>query len=468
MKVTHLKLLNVMGIPELEIKAGALTEISGRNGSGKTSILEGIKFALGGGSDATLMRKGADHQEVVITFDDGVVVKKTVDGAAPAKLSVTDPVRGKVDKAQTWLNSVVDELGVNPMAFLLAPAAKQADLLLAALPMEVTLPEILAAVRDDKNRDYFERVLGGFKLKPGEHALAAISRARQTAYEERTAVNRQTKESEATIKQLSEGLDPSLLDSNWSLRLSELRNSEVEARSGLQKLRDGGTEAKQRATAEVYARRDSEIASHKAELEQKITALREAFVSDTEVLRSDVDTEVERIDAGIAAKFAADTAAASKEVEAITTEIATVKEKASQAERAAALDTTIKERVAALAESVARGYRLTDILLGMDSLKAERMKQIPVQGLEVSDGSLLIDGVEFHRINTARQIAVAIEVARLRAKKIGVVCVDGMERLDHDAFAEFERQAEASGLQFIVTRVTDTDLAVNGVEVKAS
>jgi recombinational DNA repair ATPase RecF len=45
-----------------------------------------------------------------------------------------------------------------------------------------------------------------------------------------------------------------------------------------------------------------------------------------------------------------------------------------------------------------------------------------------------------------------VEVAKLRAGRLGVICVDGMEALDPERYAEFGRQVLASGLQVFVTR----------------
>ena len=57
MRISHLKISNILGIDELEFDAGKFNEVSGPNGAGKTSVLEAVKAALGQGHDATLLRK---------------------------------------------------------------------------------------------------------------------------------------------------------------------------------------------------------------------------------------------------------------------------------------------------------------------------------------------------------------------------------------------------------------------------
>ena len=72
MHIQHIKISNILGIRELEFKAGQFVEVTGRNGQGKTSLLEAIKAATQGGHDATLLRKGAEKGEVVLVLDSGI------------------------------------------------------------------------------------------------------------------------------------------------------------------------------------------------------------------------------------------------------------------------------------------------------------------------------------------------------------------------------------------------------------
>ena len=56
MQVLKIKIMNFMGIDSLEFNAGKFVAFSGRNWSRKTSGLEAIKTALGGGHDASVIR----------------------------------------------------------------------------------------------------------------------------------------------------------------------------------------------------------------------------------------------------------------------------------------------------------------------------------------------------------------------------------------------------------------------------
>ena len=74
MQVTQIKIQNILGIKELEIKPSSITEITGKNASGKTSVLEALKSVFAGGKDATLLRKGEKSGSVVLLLDDGTEI----------------------------------------------------------------------------------------------------------------------------------------------------------------------------------------------------------------------------------------------------------------------------------------------------------------------------------------------------------------------------------------------------------
>ncbi|MNE63998.1 hypothetical protein D3C80_1593820 [compost metagenome] len=85
---------------------------------------------------------------------------------------------------------------------------------------------------------------------------------------------------------------------------------------------------------------------------------------------------------------------------------------------------------------------------------------MPIPGLEVRDGEVFRNGITFDRLNTAQQVDIAVEIAKLRAGELGVICVDGIEALNSQAFDEFRERALQSGLQLFVSRVSDEEFTV--------
>ena len=62
----------------LEPTANGLTVIGGRNGQGKTSVLDAIMWALGGDrfKPSSPLRDGADKLKVALTLDNGITVER--------------------------------------------------------------------------------------------------------------------------------------------------------------------------------------------------------------------------------------------------------------------------------------------------------------------------------------------------------------------------------------------------------
>jgi len=98
----------------------------------------------------------------------------------------------------------------------------------------------------------------------------------------------------------------------------------------------------------------------------------------------------------------------------------------------------------------------------LDGLKAEMMQNLPIDNLEVKDGDIYINGVNFDTLNEASKISFCLMVAGLRKTKLPLICVDGLEALDEETFKKFRELAEKTDMQFFVTRVSeDESLTLN-------
>ena len=100
---------------------------------------------------------------------------------------------------------------------------------------------------------------------------------------------------------------------------------------------------------------------------------------------------------------------------------------------------------------------LTKAIENLDKLKSDLLSDLPVEGLEVRDGDIFVDGIPFDRVNESARISLALEIARIRSGELGLVLCDGLECLDSKTFEAFRKKALKTGLQFIVTRVSDEE-----------
>jgi len=422
MRLCRVTIDNILGLEHLELVPGAVTVISGANGVGKTSVLEAIKAGLGGGRDATLLRKGAKEGQVVLVLDDGTEITKRV--GATATTIVKHPTFGAIAKPQTYLDKLADALSVNPIAFLAAPPAKRAEWLLEVLPSKVTDEDLKGA--------------GVVTLPPAsENGLQRIDTARKAAYDERTGVNRTTKEKKATIAQLEASLPP-----------------------------DSGADPRQEA-----ATAEQEISLLSKGLNTNVDSARLEEFELTKIVNTETDAAIRKLEIERTEKLAAirahssarrDKAAAKiqPQIDAATARVSAARTRAERYvsdQRSRTFVSEHREAVAALEENATH---LTATLEKLDALKAAALANLPIKGVEVRDGEVYVDDIPFDRVNRARQIRTALNVARLRAGQLGLVLVDGLESLDPQTFAEFEKAAEKSGLQFVVNKVSEGALTV--------
>lgn len=473
MKVVRIDIENILGHERLTIEPDAVTVIEGRNATGKTSALEAIRAALRGGEDPTLLRVGADKGSVKLLLEDKTEILRRWSRKGPEVRSTLDvrlPLGGKVSTPRKVIDSLVDELCIDPLTILSCPPAKRAEYLTDIMAVDIPEEELHAAAGRPVT---LPRILGG----SGLDRLAAYEDA---LFNERTGANRVAKEARATAARLRTTLPPD--GERAADDLPELRAVRAEIQE-------------RKAEAEKAAARDREDAEKAASRlrEHAVKSIRSNEAAEIESIREDADRRIRAIEKEREEALDRVRSRAAEQIETRSAEerkaldAATDKEREALAEIRATYDATLAEqdavitRAEAAAEEYARSEKTREIIADAEreadrqeadseeltkalgrlaALKSSVLERLPVRGLEIHDRQVFIDGVPFDRANRARQIEVALKVAKLRAGKLGLIVVDNAEALDHETFKSFERAAAATGLQFVVGRVTDGDFSV--------
>lgn len=420
MLISHIKINSILGIDQLEFSPKGFTQISGPNGTGKTSVLEAIKSVLNSGHDATLLRKGAEKGEVVLVLDDGMELSKSVTGAG----STTSVRRDgkKIARPAEAIKALTDSLSVNPVDFLLAPKKDRVKALLEAMPLEA-------------DTEHLSELAGiPVKAQPGLHALHVINMVYQQVYDERTGTNRAVREKDATIKQLEAAVPPAPqgVEGGEEELLQAIQNADL-------------------SRATTMGRIDNKLDGLRRDAQAAIDAIRAKAQADIDAVNAELkENEGKAAAARIAAndKFAAT-------VDPLNQQLAIIRnDREAAGRRKQTLDTIATMRTE-LETLTADAAAQTQALDAIEQYKNELLNSLPIPGLEVRDGEIYRNGVPFDRLNTAQQVEVAVEIAKLRAADLGVVCVDRIECLDSDSLAEFKAAALESGLQLFITRVAD-------------
>jgi DNA repair exonuclease SbcCD ATPase subunit len=198
MKIINLKAENVKRLHAVEVTPdGNLVVIAGKNGAGKSSLLDSIWMALGGGpalkGTTKPIREGEESAAVTLDLGDLIVTRTWNDKAT--KLTVTSKDGAKYGSPQAMLDGIVGSLSFDPLAFSQQDERTQLKTLLDLVDLPFD-PLTLDADRKD-------------------------------AFEQRTLVNREAKQLEAQLAGLPKPLD-GLPDTEVSTSdvLSEYRAAE--------------------------------------------------------------------------------------------------------------------------------------------------------------------------------------------------------------------------------------------------
>lgn len=494
---------DVLGIRRVAIQPGRVTRIEGRNGSMKSSLAQAIQVALGGGSLAKFARIGEAGEEVepevAIVFDGDAPAQVRVVKKGDKTAEVTQRVGEtqafeKVAQPQTWLSRRFDAKGCNIVQLLRAPDKDIATLLLESLPLELDRAELRTVLGDHAKHVR--------PLPKGLHPLEELAMTREDVFKARTAVNVQKDSAKKTADQLRRALPAVMPETREAeIRTAEQRRDALAAEIAQEEERGLSAEREALATA----RRERDAAGEKVLGEFRGFAAKKREELATEVRK--VETELERriadlrkeaqlqIDAMKAATEAAIEAKRTegeKTIDGAEAALATAQETARAAREAtqAALQkkreelTALRERLASLeterdqaleakgvaeqaekfegqeAELRAESERLTATLAALDAFRLRLAKALPVPGLEIAGPEVRVDGVPWPQLNKGQRVAILVKVAVLRAQgyPIPLIFVDDAETLDSEHLALLEKELEASGVQALICRVSDTDL----------
>lgn len=204
-KILNLKISNVRGIEVVDITpTNNLVEISGKNGAGKTSILDAVFLALGG-RDATKtiktpLRNGTDEGHIIVTTD-LLTIERHFNAKGTTRLKVTRSENG-ISSNVTSPQSTLDALRlmtIDPTHFADLPPLQQRDALLGLLD------------------------LGTFDLDTHEQERAAV-------YAERTDLGRRAKAiGDITVDPDLSDVERSAQDYIERIRKAEAHNREIES-----------------------------------------------------------------------------------------------------------------------------------------------------------------------------------------------------------------------------------------------
>lgn len=175
MRVVRLEAENVKRLRAVEIAPdGNVVVVAGKNGQGKTSVLDAIWLALGGGqavrdtNTTRPIRDGADMAQVTLDLGDLKVTRRWAGEKTTLKVESADGAR--FGSPQQMLDGLVGRLSFDPLAF----AQQDEKTQLATLLSLVELPFDLAKLDGQRRALYEDRTIVGRELRTLEGHLAGL------------------------------------------------------------------------------------------------------------------------------------------------------------------------------------------------------------------------------------------------------------------------------------------------------
>ncbi len=156
MKISRLSLKNFCGIKELSMSMPQIVALCGKNGMGKTTLLNGLRFALTGAEpEGDIIRNGSMSTEVTIELPDdkGEIVKFTriKDREKPSKFKIngSSTTQKALNEAITDIVGIpLDKIEIISSADMMAAMKPQefASFILEYIPEKLTLEKVLSFV----------------------------------------------------------------------------------------------------------------------------------------------------------------------------------------------------------------------------------------------------------------------------------------------------------------------------------
>jgi DNA repair exonuclease SbcCD ATPase subunit len=411
MKIIALEAENLKRLRAVHIEPkGPVVEIAGKNGAGKTSVLDAIWWAICGSKNvqAQPIRKGEEEARIRLDLGEIVVTRrfrKNRAGETATEVVVENAEGARFSSPQAMLDALTGELAFDPLAFARAPAKSQFDMLRKFVP---------------------------------EVDFEAIDAANKADFQKRTDTNRRAKEARAAADVIGvinpvEPVDVQRLVAQ--LEESGHHNSDLATR---QARRDQARADVARLRADAKNFRDQI-----EDLQEQIERLTEAVDSRT-LKADDLEQKLEAAEA------------LPEPIE--TTPIRAAIQQAEQTNRAAA---RYDERQAHLARAKELEEESEKLTLAMAARKEAKDRAIaaakmPVEGLSFGDGEILLNGVPFDQGSDAEQLRASVAIAAAMNPKLRVIRVRDGSLLDDDAMQALAVMAAERDLQIWIERVGES------------
>ena len=469
MKTTKIVIKNLFGIREAALD-GRSVELAGPKGSGKTSVLDAIRYALTNRSDRDyIIHQGADEGEIIIETDTGLSIDRKTRTTKADTVKVRDGSMLQTRPAE-FLSGIFTPLQLNPVAFTQLSRQEKNRVILSLIDFAWDMNWIKEQFGEiPQGVDYSKHIL---------EVLSDIQAESGIYFQSRQNLNRDIRNKQAFIADIAKDIPPHYDAARWEAYPTREKYQELErireANSRIERAKAfrEGFEAKKRG---LEAERDIQLAA----VAQDISAQRESITGDIQRLEAQLAAAREKLN-GLAqrqkereeleqARFRESLAKLERDVGVAdqyagqevqnTTALSAELDEAEQMRSHLNEYRRMRDMQTELDELTARSQALTDKIELARELPATILAQatIPLEGLTVEDGVPLIHGLPISNLSDGELLELCVDITVSKPGQLGIILVDGAERLDSVSRERLYAKCKAKGLQLIATRVTDSE-----------
>lgn len=416
MKIISLTAENVKRLVAIHIEpTGNMVEITGKNGQGKTSVLDAIWWALDGGKNiqSQPVRNGEEKAMIRLDLGDLVVTRKFIAHEGKpftTSLIVENSAGARFQSPQAMLDDLLGNLTFDPLAFTNMKPGEQLDMLKAFVP---------------------------------DFDFAAAEKANKDDFAKRTDENRAAKQAMAQ----AEGVE---LPEEVPVRIDEAALVESMSTAA-----NANTERQTRIARREAAQNDVVVKGDEA---ARLRTEAERLQTDMDDLKKKIEThygrarEIEEEAAALQAKIE-NAAPLPDEID-----LSDIQAQIAEAKNINAIADKADQKAAYLAEHGRHATEADKLTQAMDDRKDDMVKavksaKLPVDGIEFAEDCILMNGVPFDQASDAEQLRASIAIAMAMNPKLKVIRVRDGSLLDEDAMKLLAEIADANDYQVWIERV---------------
>lgn len=471
MKITKIKIKNLFGISEFEADEKSL-ELLGGNGTGKTSVLDAIRYALTNRSTRDcIVKQGATEGEIIIETDAGLTITRKPRTNKTDYKSIKQN-GSEVQSPEAFLSEIFSELQLNPVSFINMDSKEQNRIILDLIEYDWTLETI---------RGWFGEIPAGVDYE--KHILEVLQQiaAEDGQYfQQRQSINRDIRNKKAFIEDIMKDLPEQFNAAKWEaydlqeihskIEKARQHNSQIEKAENLQANYDNKVRGFQAEKEMKKQQIRNNFADQEVALQSKIARLKAELETAQKEYASIPTAEQERFKV-IEAEYERDVAQFNEELKAFTPYLGQQKIDIIPMQEEAAEALKMKQQLPQYNKMQAMQTEINVLKEKSDEYtrKIELARTLPATILAEANlplGEMTIDGdqvlikkangdLPISNLSEGEKLDLCVDIALKNKAGLQIVLIDGVEKLSPVNRQHLFDRCKASGLQFIATRTTD-------------